>query len=56
MNTIEQIQEKMIKLQEELRYAEKFMDNARSALSDLDTLMIDLKYDYQVEQFMSRRA
>jgi hypothetical protein len=43
------------KLQEELRWAEKFIENARNVQSDLDTLMIDLKYDYQVEEFMARR-
>jgi hypothetical protein len=55
MKTIEQIQEKLDKLQEELRWAEKFIENARNVQSDLDTLMIDLKYDYQVEEFMARR-
>jgi hypothetical protein len=55
MKTIEQIQEKLNQLQEELRWAQRFIENAKNVRSDLDTLMIDLKYDYQVEEFMARR-
>jgi hypothetical protein len=56
MDTIRQIQEKLFEMQQKNSAIQKYQDDVISLQSDIDTLLIDLKYDYQFEQFMSKGA
>lgn len=55
MRTIEQIQEKLYAMQEKNRIIEKYHHDVILLQSEIDTLLIDIKYDFQVEQFLAAR-
>lgn len=55
MSTIEQIQQKIYELQEKNRMIEKYHRDVMSIQSEIDTLLIDIKYDFQIEQFLAAR-
>jgi 2-C-methyl-D-erythritol 4-phosphate cytidylyltransferase len=56
MDTIQQIQQKIYELQEKNRIIEKYHREVMLIQSDIDTLLIDLKYDFKIEQFIFKRA
>jgi len=55
MKTIEQIQEKLYLMQEENRRIETCHRKILILQSEIDTLLIDVKYDFQIEKFLAAR-
>ncbi len=55
MKTIEQIQEKLYEMQDKNKIMEKLQRDILRLQSEIDTLIIDIKYDFQVEKFMAAR-
>lgn len=55
MRTIEQIQEKIYELQEKNKQIERYHRDAMLIQSEIDTLLIDLKYDHMSEMFLATR-
>ncbi len=55
MRTIEQIQYKLYEMQAKNREMEKLHRDILLLQSEIDTLLIDVKYDFQVEQFLAVR-
>jgi hypothetical protein len=55
MKTIEQIQEKIYIMQQKNYLIEKTHREVLTLQSEIDTLVIDMKYDHQVENFMMMR-
>jgi hypothetical protein len=53
MKTIEQIQEKLYLMQEENRRIEESHRKILRLQSDIDTLVIDIKYDFLTQQFLT---
>lgn len=55
MKTIEQIQQKLYEMQEKNKTMERLQRDVLRLQSEIDTLIIDVKYDFQVEQFLATR-
>jgi|GEM_PF-6543010 hypothetical protein len=53
MKTIEQIQEKLYLMQEENKRIEESHRKILRLQSDIDTLVIDIKYDFLTQQFLT---
>lgn len=55
MRTIEQIQQKLYEMQEKNKKMESLQRDVLRIQSEIDTLLIDAKYNYQIEQFLTAR-
>lgn len=55
MKTIEQIQQKLFEMQEQNKKIEESHRKILRLQSEIDTLLIDIKYDFQIEKFLVTR-